>query len=78
MDFREASNDLFSTVQQAELAQLLGVSLSAIRQARVSVGSKAYRKPPKGWEDAIIRLCERRVGHYRQLIECIRLGQAEK
>lgn len=34
--------------------------------------AKAHRNPPDNWEDAVIRLAEKRVFHYRKLIERIR------
>jgi hypothetical protein len=72
MDFREATNELFDRVDQANLAKALGVSIATIRQARLRVSAKAHRDPPNEWPDAVIRLAEERVWHYRKLIENIR------
>jgi hypothetical protein len=68
MDFREALDALCSTVDHRDVAEALGVSLQTVRQARMSANSSAFRAPPKGWEDSVIRLAEKRVTHYRKLI----------
>ena len=72
MNFKEATDGLFNRVDHDELAELLGVSVASIRQARLAATAKAYRNPPDKWEEAVIRLAEKRVFHYRQLIEQIR------
>jgi hypothetical protein len=72
MTFREATDELFAAVEHAKLARALGVSVAAIRQARLKESAKAYRPPPKDWEHGVIRLAEERVWHYRQLIEKLR------
>lgn len=72
MDFKAATDGLFDRIDHSELAEALGVSVASIRQARLSPQANAYREPPKQWEEAIIRLAEKRVWHYRKLIEQIR------
>jgi hypothetical protein len=72
MDFREATDGLFDRVDHANLAKALGVSVATIRQARLQSSAKAHRIPPSDWPDAVIRLAEERVWHYRRLIEDIR------
>jgi hypothetical protein len=72
MNFKEATDGLFSRVDHEELASLLGISVASVRQARLAETAKAHRNPPDKWEDAVIRLAEQRVFHYRQLIEQIR------
>lgn len=67
MDFRKATDALFSPVNHAELAKELGVSVALIRQARLSPEASAHRSPPEGWEQAVARLAEARVARYRQL-----------
>jgi hypothetical protein len=59
-------------VNHEELADLLDVSVASIRQARLAPTAKAHRNPPDKWEGAVIRLAERRVFHYRKLIDQIR------
>lgn len=72
MDFREATDKLFDGVQQADLAEALGVSIASIRQARLSPNAKAYREAPKNWRYAVIRLSEKRIMDHRQLINQLR------
>jgi hypothetical protein len=72
MNFKEATDRLFDRVDHAELARALGVSVASIRQARLRRNAKAYREPPKGWEIPMLRLAERRVAHFRHLIDTLR------
>jgi hypothetical protein len=72
MNFKDATDQLFNGVSQQELADLLGISVASIRQARLIATAKAHRNPPDKWEDAVIRLAEKRVFHYRRLIEQVR------
>jgi hypothetical protein len=78
MNFKAATDELFEGVSHSSLAKCLGVSVSAIRQARLSEGSKAFRNPPKKWRNAIIRLAEEKVWHYRKLIEQLRATQEDQ
>jgi hypothetical protein len=72
MDFKKATDGLFERISHEDLADALGVSVASIRQARLTPTAKAYREPPPNWHDAIVRLAERRVWHYRQLINDVR------
>jgi hypothetical protein len=72
MDFKEATDGILDRISHEKLAEALGVSVASIRQARLPTDAKAYRTPPKHWKDTIIRLAERRIMHYRQLIDAIR------
>jgi hypothetical protein len=69
MDFRQATDGLCAKLDHEDVAHALGVSLQTIRQARLQQGTNARRSPPPGWRDAVIRLAEEKVGHYRRLIE---------
>jgi hypothetical protein len=71
MNFKKATDELFQGVRQDALAKSLGVSLPAIRQARLSEEAKAHRSPPRDWRRAVIRLAEEQVWHYRKLIETL-------
>ena len=72
MNFKEATDDLLARVSHEQLADLLGASVAAIRQARLNPEAKAYRAPPKGWQFAVIRLAEQQIMRNRELIEKIR------
>jgi hypothetical protein len=72
MDFREAVDALCEPLDHKKVAEALGVSLQAVRQARMAEQSSAFRAAPKHWKDMVIRLAERRIMHYRQLIDRIR------
>lgn len=69
MDFKKATNLLFSGPQHAELAKALGVSVASIRQARLPADAKAYRAPPKGWERGVRELAKAHVTQYQKLID---------
>jgi hypothetical protein len=74
MQFKEATDRLFTRVDHAALAESLGVSVALIRQSRLDEVAKAHRSPPKDWEDAVVRLAEKEVNRYRKLIDDIRQG----
>ncbi len=77
MDFRKATDGLFSKVDHSELADALGVSVASIRQARLKSEASAHRPPPADWQNAVIRLAEQRVWHFRRLIEEVREAGGE-
>jgi len=72
MQFREAVDGLCERVDHGDVAKALGVSVQTVRQARMRPETNAHRSPPEDWPDAVIRLAEERVWHYRKLIEEIR------
>lgn len=74
MDFKEATDELFERIDHAELAKQLGVSIATVRQARLNPKAAARRSPPATWREGVIRLAERRIIQYRQLIEDLRHG----
>jgi hypothetical protein len=78
MDFKEATDGLFDRVDHEDLAKALGVSVAAIRQARLKSDAAAHRAPPKEWRDAVIRLAERRVWHYRALVKSLADDEATR
>jgi len=72
MTFKTATDRLFSRVDHKDLAKALGVSVASIRQARLRPDALAHRSPPPEWENAVVRLAEERVWHFRKLIEEMR------
>jgi hypothetical protein len=72
MGFREATDGLCDRIDHDDVAKALGVSVQTVRQARMKPDTHAHRSPPSDWQDALIRLAEERVWHYRKLIEDIR------
>lgn len=72
MDFKKATDELFAKVDHAELAGALGVSVALIRQARLDENAKAHRAPPKGWEEAVLKLAEKEIDHYQRLAQALR------
>lgn len=72
MDFKRASNALFHRVGHADLAKSLNISVAAIRQARLNKAAKAYRPPPRNWQNAIIVLAQRRISELRALVKRLR------
>jgi hypothetical protein len=78
MDFKRATDALFERVSHEDLADELGVSIAAIRQARLELRANAHRPPPKGWERAVAQLAENRIRRYHELIgELEREGSAK-
>jgi hypothetical protein len=69
MNFREALDAICDPLNHKKVAEAFGVSLQAVRQARMADESSSFRAPPKHWRDIVIRLAERRIMHYRQIIE---------
>ena len=72
MNFRETVDTLCDPLDHKKVAEALGVSLQAVRQARMVEKSSAFRAAPKHWKDTAIRLAERRIMYYRQLIDQLR------
>lgn len=72
MDFRQATDELCAKMDHEDLAKALGVSVQTVRQARLAPQTGAHRSPPGDWQDALIRLAEERVWHYRRLIQKLR------
>ena len=76
MDFKEATDAVCKGLDHGDVSEALGVSLQAVRQARLKEGGPAKRAPPKDWRYAIIRLAERRIMYYRKLIEQLRTEES--
>ena len=72
MDFKKATDRLFTRIDHSDLAEALGVSVPSIRQAQLNPEAKAHRTPPTKWEPSVIRLAERQIMRYRKHIEDIR------
>jgi hypothetical protein len=72
MDFKKATDALFSRVSHADLAARMGVSVAMIRQARLRTDAQSHRAPPADWRDAVIRMAEVQIMRCRQLIEDVR------
>ena len=71
MDFRTAANILGSQITTADIAKALDMSPHSIRQARLQEGAPGYRKPPEGWQKALIRLAKQRNRELKALIEAL-------
>ncbi len=72
MDFRRATDCLCNGLSHEVLAKTLGVSVAAVRQARLREDAKAHRSPPLGWQRTIISLAEKRIVECRDLIADLR------
>ena len=75
MNFREAVDTLCAPISHSDVAEALGASVQTVRQARMKEDSSAFRAPPKDWTNTIIRLAERRIMHYRKLIDLLRSNE---
>jgi len=69
MDFKEATDFLFERVDHGRLARELGVSVAAVRQARLKPTAGAHRSPPPHWQKGIAALAADQVERYRLLLE---------
>lgn len=72
MDFKNATDSLFDRVSHDDLAAQMGVSIAAIRQARLDVSAHSHRSAPRGWEDAVVALAENRIRHYNELVGALK------
>jgi hypothetical protein len=72
MNFRQATDALLEAVTLEDLANAMGVSVQAVRQARVAEGTKAHRSPPPEWQAAVIELAEARAKAFSGLARQIR------
>ena len=69
MDFRKATDALLRAMDQGDLADSLGVSVSSVRQARMDPKSKGWRPPPKHWREILMGVAAERAAYYRRLID---------
>ena len=61
MNFKRATDELLSSVTLEDLAAAMGISVQAIRQARASETSTAYRAPPGDWERYTAKLAAKQA-----------------
>jgi hypothetical protein len=69
MNFRQATNELIAGLKLEDLAKVLSVSLQAVRQARATEDSAAYRRPPEGWGRAVAELARKKAKEYQRLAD---------
>ena len=68
-DFVSVMDALCSGVSHDDVAARLGVSVAAIRQARLKPDAASRRSPPKGWRAVAMAMAEERADHYRQMAD---------
>lgn len=78
MDFKKVTDELCSAVTHQDLADAMGTSVAAIRQARLSRKATAYRNPPAGWEKVALTLAKKRRDHFARLAEKLSAAQRRK
>ena len=71
MKFKQATDALLESVTLEDLAEAMGVSVQAIRQARTAEGSAAHRAPPPGWEGAVAKLALRSSNRLHKLAKSL-------
>ena len=71
MDFKDATDSLFNGVDHGRLAKQLGVSVAAVRQARLKPTAGAHRSPPPKWKEGVAKLAADQVAHYQWLLESL-------
>ena len=69
MDFKAATDRMIPAITLADLSAELGMSVAAVRQARLDPAGSSYRTPPVGWQKAIAKLCRKRGGELVKLAE---------
>jgi hypothetical protein len=57
-DFKKATDELLAGISHDRLANVLGVSVATVRQARLDPAAKAHRNAPGGWEGVVADLAE--------------------
>lgn len=72
MNFRSVTDEMSVHPTLEDMADSLGVSLQALRQARANDESTAYRRPPEGWERVALKLTENTIAHYERLARKLR------
>ncbi len=75
MDFRKATDNLFDGVPHKDLAKTLGVSVAAVRQARLRSEARAHRSPPPNWQAAVVKLANEQIHRYRKLVSDLETDQ---
>lgn len=65
--FKQAADAL--CLSGDKLAELLGVTLQTVRQARLSPQAKGYRTPPAGWEGKLAKVAKRKARELERLAE---------
>ena len=68
MDFKSATDALFTNVTADDLASCMGMSIQSVRQARSDEKSTGFRHPPGGWENAVRKVAEKQIRHYERLL----------
>lgn len=71
MNFQKATDELLRAVTLEDLAEALGASVQAIRQARASEATTAHRSPPAGWEVGVVRLAKKRARELLRLAKSL-------
>lgn len=71
MDFKSATDRLTACLSHIDIADAAGVSVQAIRQARVDSKSLSYREPPKGWQKVIAHLARQRAKELKALADAV-------
>lgn len=65
--FQAVTDDLFAKLGADDLAQEIGCSLGAVKQARMDPSSHSYRQPPPGWEKAARKLALAQAERFAKL-----------
>jgi hypothetical protein len=69
VNFRRATDELLVQITLEDLAEEMGISVQALRQARAAEGSTAHRSPPVGWEPAVRRMAHRQQLYFKKLAD---------
>lgn len=73
MNFKKATDELIASVTLEDLADVLGVSVQAVRQARAAQESSGHRPPPEGWELGVKMAAERRIRELKGLVKYMKV-----
>ena len=69
MDFKTATDVLADCPTHQDLADAIGASLPAIRQARLDPETWGHRNPPPGWQAGVAMLARARAAALTKLAD---------
>ncbi len=72
MDFKTATDELIAGCSLNDVAEFLGVSASAVKQARLAPGIAGHRNPPPNWQYAVLLLANAQVRRNRAIIRALK------
>lgn len=60
MTFRDVTDELLKCFTAAQIAERIGCSVGAVKQARLDPSNAGHRPPPPGWEKPLRKMARER------------------